>query len=210
VKQENEKTTQAASPPDPAKSAEATLIVFGQDDAGKPHASWFKAADAVVAGKAAGMMGMKILRLGEGEHHSFAGKLPQGRVFASGKAFVPFVNRTVYGQLEAMGGEIPSVDPAVIQTSHEEKPNSDSLNNAAEATARTVAPAAWSEIRVGSVVLMTEGRPKEGWWEAVVVEVKAGDLFVLGWRVFPEDERPLVRKREHLALLPPAATAEKA
>jgi hypothetical protein len=29
-------------------------------------------------------------------------------VFESGKAFVPFVNKTLYGQLEAMGGEVPA------------------------------------------------------------------------------------------------------
>jgi hypothetical protein len=61
-----------------------------------------------------------------------------------------------------------------------------------------------SGLKVGSVVLVTEGRPQEGWWEAVVTEVKAGGLLVLRWRDFPEEESPLVRKRQQVALLYPA------
>jgi hypothetical protein len=39
------------------------LIVFGQDDSGKPHASWFSAVDAELAERAAGFMNMRALRV---------------------------------------------------------------------------------------------------------------------------------------------------
>ncbi|WP_210485390.1 hypothetical protein [Microvirga antarctica] len=56
------------------------LILFGLDDAGKPHASSFNASDASLAEKAARLMGMKVLRLSTDEQQSLARKLPQGRI----------------------------------------------------------------------------------------------------------------------------------
>ena len=103
-----------ADKPTEDKAAPATLVVFGPDETGKPHASWFDEADAPLAEKAAGIMKMKILRLTTDEQKKLAGKLPQGRVFESGKAFVPFVNRTLYAQRAAMGGEVPEIDPALV------------------------------------------------------------------------------------------------
>src|SRR4051812_23404994 len=83
--------------------AAAALVVFGRDNAGKPHASRFDASDAELAEKAAGLMGMQVLRPDTGEQRALAAKLPRGRVFASGRAFVPFVKAAVYGPLAAFG-----------------------------------------------------------------------------------------------------------
>jgi hypothetical protein len=188
----------------PVTEPESTnLIVFGLDEAQKPHASWFEKADAPLAAKAAGLMGMKVLRLTDDEQRGLAGKLPKGRVFESGKAFVPFVNKALYSQLAAMGGEEPSVDLAVVQAASEDEQAGEGSAHTkpADAVSSPVA-SSWASITVGSVVLVTEGRPQEGWWEAVVTEVKAGDLLVLRWRDFDE-ESPLVRKRQQVALLYP-------
>jgi hypothetical protein len=92
-------TSQVDAPAGETKPAVAALIVFGLDDVQKPHASWFDEADAPLAEKAAGLMGMKILRLTTNEQRGLAGKLPKGRVFGSGKCFVPFTNKTLYSQL---------------------------------------------------------------------------------------------------------------
>src|SRR4051794_14640931 len=83
--------------------AATALIVFGRDNSGKPHASRFDASEAEVAEKAAGLMGMQVLRPETGEEQALAAKLPRGRVFASGRAFVPFVKAAVYGPLAAFG-----------------------------------------------------------------------------------------------------------
>jgi hypothetical protein len=188
----------------------ATLIVFGKDkgDAAKPHASWFSEADAALAEKAAGLMGMKIMRLTSDEQRQLAGKLPQGKIFQSGRCFVPFCSRTLFEQLESIGGEAPpSPESSAIETAPNDEPAVDvAASNPAQAATPTTAPSAWAMIKAGSVVLVTEGRPKEGWWEAVVTEVKADDLLVLRWRDFPEDESLIVRKRQHVALLYPAKT----
>jgi hypothetical protein len=188
------------------KPATATLIVFGKDkgESGKPHASWFGEADAPLAEKAAGLMGMRILRLISDDQRALASQLPAGRVFASGKAFIPFISRKLFDQLEAMGGEVPAHDPAPDQTASSDEPTVvDAVSDSAEAATPTAAPSPWAAITVGSVVLVTEGRPQEGWWEAVVTEVKADDLLVLRWRDFPEDESLIVRNRKQVALLYP-------
>ncbi|MBM6596504.1 hypothetical protein [Microvirga pudoricolor] len=186
------------------KAAAATLIVFGLDETGKPHASWFDEADAPLAEKAAGLMKMKILRLSTDEQKKLAGRLPQGRVFESGKAFVPFVNRTLYAQLAAMGGEVPEIDPALIEAAL----NADAAKTSKGGGKATTpeGPKAdagsWAYLAVGSIVLANE-TPGEGWYEAIIKEVKVEGLYLLAWRDWPH-EAAFVRKAPHIALLHPA------
>lgn len=194
-----------------AEPQRATLIVFGLDQNSKPHASWFSEIYAPLAEKAAGMMGMKILRLTTDEQQGLASKLPQGRVFESGRAFVPFVNKTLYGQLEAMGGETPPPpEPADTQATPTEELTGDeqTMGQPTDTAQNPTAPSTWADIKVGSVVLATEGH-MEGWFEAVVIEAKPNNLFMLKWRDWFE-EPAFPRKRGHLGLLPPAEAAAKA
>ncbi len=37
------------------------LVIFGRDESGKPHASWFNSAETELATKAAGLMKMRLL-----------------------------------------------------------------------------------------------------------------------------------------------------
>lgn len=204
---EHNDAPQAEAPATESKST--NLIVFGLDEAQKPHASWFEQADAPLAEKAAGLMGMKILRLTNDEQRELAGKLPKGRVFESGKAFVPFVNKALYSQLAAMGGEEPPVNPAVDQAaSGDEQAGEGAAHSKPADTVSSPVASSWGSITVGSVVLASEGE-KEGWYEAVVTAAKSSHLFTLKWRDWP-DEPEFVRKRGHLGLLPPAEVATKA
>ena len=82
-------------------AAALAIVVFGRDDAGKPHAAVFSHSDAQLAEKAAGLMGMRVLRLETDKACELAGRLPRGRVFASGRAFVPFVKAGLYEALAA-------------------------------------------------------------------------------------------------------------
>jgi hypothetical protein len=72
--------------------------------------------------------------------------------------------------------------------------------------ATSKAPCGWADINVGSLVLASDG-PGEGWWESVVIDAKAADLFTLRWRDWPTLPR-FVRRRWHLALLHPAGGAQ--
>ena len=78
------------------------VVVFGRDEAGKPHASSLGTSEAELAEKAAGLMGMRVLRLTSDEERELAAKLPRGRVFGSGRAFVPFVKVGLFDRLEAL------------------------------------------------------------------------------------------------------------
>jgi hypothetical protein len=199
-------TAQVDAPTGETKPAVATLIVFGLDDAKKPHASWFDEADAPLAEKAARLMGMKILRLTTDEQRGLAGKLSRGKIFQSGRCFVPYCNRTIFAQLAAMGGEDPPIDPAVVQSALDEPAGERAVRAKPTEAASSPGASSWAAITVGSVVLASEGE-KEGWYEAVVTAAKPNHLFELVWRDWP-DEKPIVRKRGNLGLLPPAEAAK--
>jgi hypothetical protein len=80
------------------------VVVFGLDEKGKPHASAFDASNAKLAQKAAGLMGMHVMRPKTADQRALAAKLPRGRIFASGRGFVPFVRAGLYEALAAAGG----------------------------------------------------------------------------------------------------------
>lgn len=80
----------------------AAVIVLGRDDAGKPHASAFGEAERIQAKRAARKMGMALITVdpANADLITLAVGLPIGKVFASGKAFVPFVKGSTFDQLE--------------------------------------------------------------------------------------------------------------
>lgn len=207
-----------------AKS-EPALVVLGLDEKGKPHASWFDEGEAELATKAAGLMGMQVLPLATDERRALASKLPHGRVFASGRGFVPFVARATFDQLAACEGlqRPPKPDGGDGEPSTPNGPGrprkaADSGTGGVTHTPGEPAggagdgdpgqpddphrPASWSEIQVGSLVLVSEGVGK-GWFESRVVEARGADLYVLQWRDWPDFPRE-VRRREDLALLHPS------
>jgi hypothetical protein len=174
-----------------ADSAEPALIVFGLDDAKKAHASWFGPLDAELAERAAGFMRMRALQVVTAEQRELALQLPQGRIFESGKGFVPFAKMAAYERLSAF---IEAFDPPPPE-----------LEEAALPPVATNVPRRWEDIGVGSLVLACEGE-MQGWFEAVVVEDKGESLFVLCWRDWPE-EPALVRRVDDLGLLRDASIA---
>ncbi len=81
------------------------LVVFGVDKSGKPHAAWFGVTDVRLATKAADTIGFRTFVLCDEAQRAATADLPQGRVFGSGRAFVPFVAREVYERLQALADE---------------------------------------------------------------------------------------------------------
>ena len=182
----------------PATTANLVLMVFGQDKDGKPHAAAFTEADATLAIKAADLMGMRTLTVDTEEHRSIAFLLPLGRVFASGKGFVPFVKKGLYERLSALAGPAITAADDTAPINADAVPEGDGCEASKSAEQR---PVSWSEITAGSTVLV-HGGGEDGWFEAEVVEAKADDLFTLRWRDWPELPI-LVRTRSHIALLNP-------
>jgi hypothetical protein len=135
-----------------------------------------------LAAKAAELMGIQTLRVESDEHRALAAKIPRGKIFASGRAFVPLIRAALYDQLVAAAGRTPTQPP--------------SLDRKRDLAAQ------WDDIDVGSWVL-TCTNWREGWWEAHVLEVK-GDLLKLKFRHWP-DVPPFSQRRTQVALLHPKA-----
>ncbi|WP_036281124.1 hypothetical protein [Methylocystis sp. ATCC 49242] len=182
-------------------NGEPVLVVMGLDDTRKPHASTFDEADAKLAAKAAGLMGMRVVKLDTAELKALAAKLPRGKVFASGRAFVPFVKASLYASIVAAAG-LPAKSPKPARMATASPPDGHSGAGGGDQppdTAEATPAKGWGDIGAGSLVLATTG-PNEGWYEAVVIEVH-GDLLKLQWWSWP-DEPLFARKISQVGLLP--------
>lgn len=204
----------------PPEVATVPVIVFGRDDKGKPHASRFEAADAPLAEKAAGLMGMRVLRVASDEHASLASTLTAGRIFASGRGFVPFVKAEVFARLSATPDAFTPPPPADMPAraagrakgGRSASTGSDPADEAVTATdGAGTPPADWAGLTVGSLALAAEEGKPEIWYVATVVADRGEDLFELRWLEDGDGTLPLiVRRREHLGLFPPALAGEVA
>ncbi|MCJ2071253.1 hypothetical protein MKK75_21060 [Methylobacterium sp. J-030] len=184
------------------------VVVFGADKGGKPHAAWFPTPDVSLATKAAETIGFRALVLCDDAQRSAAAELPQGRVFSSGRAFVPFVAKEVYERLQALAsGPVEAATTTIkLAAQSPEKPaegNDGCPGGSGPVDPRY--PRSWAGIAIGSLVLITEGE-EDGWYQAVVVASKPGGEFTLQWRDWP-DLPLLVRRRDGMALLHPNAAA---
>lgn len=202
MKNANAKLTPATS------SAVPVMIVLGRDDAGRAHASWFDAGEAKLAAKAASMMGMHALIVASDEIRQLADKLPHGRVFASGRAFVPFVRASTYDKFAAHVPEAATAKPLRLvggSGKDETEKGQDtklSKNSAAASTgARGTLPADWSKLAVGHKVLASYEKDN-GWWPAYITEEADDGMLVLRWED-DGDPTPLIRKREEIGLFHP-------
>ena len=163
------------------KARRPALVIFGRDEGGRPHASTFTAVEAELAETAAGHMAMWVLHLTGDEHRAAASELPAGRIFSSGKGFVPFCKETAYTRLQALEGAFqpqPAAEPEPPEYSH--------------------VPSRHDDIAVGALVLACEV-PKHGFFESVVIGAPDDDLLELRWLAWPA-LAPFVRRRAHVAL----------
>lgn len=191
--------------PAPAREAPpAALVLFGLDERGKAHGAWFaqEAAEAAVA--AAETMGMFSLPVEDDAVRSLAGQLPQGKIFPSGKAFVPFVKASLY---DALMAHLPESErdrarqPVRASGGKEASRTEAASAGTGTATVQRDKPEDWSKIKVGSLVLASDG-PGDGWYEANVVEVLPEEKFKLRWFQWP-DLPDFVRPVTDIALLHP-------
>lgn len=188
-----------APAPMPAVVASA-LILLGRDEAGKAHASRFDGTDAPAARKAATIMGMAALPVVGQELEALATKLPKGKLYDSGRAFVPFVKGELYERLHDSLSK--KAREALAETNRLRQAVADA-SKAAQAEPETLTlPEDWSKIVVGNLVLAYDPED-EAWFEAFVVEAKGADEFVLRWQGWPELPN-FVRRRTRIALMHPS------
>ena len=164
------------------------LIVLGRDEQGKPQAARFPAGHHGLVAKAAKAMNLAVCKAdGEGLAE-LAQKLPSGRLYATGRGFVPPVGRSLYDrlveQLRLAGQQVPGEDAG---QSSGDQPAPD-------------LPATWDDVAVGHLVIAYEDAIN-GWWEAIVL-ARDGDMLTLKWRDYPW--QPNVRRHAGaVALLKP-------
>ena len=56
------------------------IVIFGTDEKGRPHASYFEQPDLTTAEKAASVMGMRSLITSSEDERALAAELPLGRL----------------------------------------------------------------------------------------------------------------------------------
>ena len=182
-----------------AADSPAVVVVYrsGKDT---PRGAWFPddSRDAAIAGTAE--MGMHAIKAETPEIIELALKLPKGRIFESGKLFTPLIQTKVYDELMTHLPEhgITAKPRLVMGAASSGTGDADAEGPGASVPEGT-RPTDWSEIKVGSLVLAEEA-PADGWFEALVVEVRDRDMFRLRWRDYPE-ELLITRHRTRLALM---------
>jgi hypothetical protein len=178
------------------------LVVLGLDIDGKPHASRFAERDAAVVQRAAELMGFHMIRVPPENDglYALAEGLPLGKIFATGRAFVPFVARAAFDRLAALveGGITSEARRAAgVRPVY---PLADMYTTEAVSTA----DALWSKVEVGSVVLAEQpDLYGPGWWQSVVVAIDGDDL-TLRWMDDPTLE-PFHSSRRQVGLRHPGS-----
>ena len=181
----------------------ATVVVFARDGK-KARGSWFPSDRKTAAHAAARAMGMNALDVANDDVRHLATKLPQGRIFESGRAFVPFIQSSV---LDALAEHLPKGQAIKTLSSTGASSATGSPQTKPVVEVRHH-PKGWDDIRVGSLVLACEVE-KEGWFECVVQSISDGQVR-LRWLDYPGYEA-FSRSPERVALLwAPPTLAEKA
>jgi hypothetical protein len=184
------------------------LVILGIGSDDKPHAARFKLANEAVVRKAAELMSMRLGRAGGEQALKLTGTLPEGTLFATGKALVPLVKLDIYNELlKVLTFEPPAAAdaraPAIT-----DRPGPDAAKSA-QATV-LAPPDLWAAIKVGTVVLCRDDSDEPGWWESVVVSVgRDPENLVMRWRDWPRMKSFSV-KRHAVALMGPAAVHKPA
>src|SRR5437660_8852502 len=142
------------------------LVVLGIDIDDKPHASRFAEHDAPFVQRAAELMGFHVVRVppDKAELHGIAKGLPLGKIFATGRAFVPFVSRSGFDKLATLVEGGVTIEARAMSGALPVYPLRDMFTTEAVKTA----DALWAKVEVGTVVLASQPDVYgPGWWEGV-------------------------------------------
>lgn len=181
--------------------ASDNLYVFGIDDEGKPRGARFaEFNDKVVS--AAGNMRLKSVHAASAAFNSIAMKLPVGRLYASGKAFVPPIRRDLVDKLNAVLAT-PGDGSQTQEPPSASGPTDGPTGTSDEPKVRVAGlPKTWDSVDVGSVVLAMDG-PEDGWWECVVLK-REDAVLTLRLRDYPK-QGTYIRHLTQVALINPGA-----
>jgi hypothetical protein len=147
----------------------AALIVLGYDDQQNPRGARFVDANPNLVAKAAEAMDLKVYEAANGDLGVLAKKLPVGRLYSTGKGFVPNIRQTLYSEIIA----------ALASTPEASRGKDDDLPTVASGLPKT-----WDEVGPGHLVIAQESHDN-GWWEAICIK-RDGDMLSLRFRDYPK------------------------
>lgn len=189
------------------KKATATtdnFFVFGIDNDGKPRGARFAEYNQRALSYANELKLTGVFPASPA-FSEIATKLPPGRLYSSGKAFVANIRRDLVEKLEAA----LAVPGDESQTHKPPKPPTDEANPG-EPRVQTTSPITfglprtWDSIQPGHVVLIHES-PADGWWESTVVE-REDEILTLRFRDYPRQPK-FQRHISQVALINPGPDA---
>jgi hypothetical protein len=150
-------------------------FVLGLDEDGKPVGARFPTSDPKLS-EVVEARGFAIYQADAPERSALAAQLPEGRIYARGKAFIPKISKSLFDNLQKAVGAAPLASGL---------------------------PKSWDEVAPGHLVLAEENLP-EGWWHAIVIS-RENDVLTLRYRDYPKADR-IKRHIANIALLNPNAT----
>jgi hypothetical protein len=173
-------------------SPSTQLFVYGLDEGGKPKGARFPATETEKVLPVATAMKLQSSQACSEEVVSLGMKLPVGRTYARGKAFIPNIKRDLYDKLLAA---IASCNEGHDHSQAEGAATSSATPGDAVAHAPTEAgailpplasglPQNWESISAGNMILVDAG-PGEGWWEAIVIS-RDDAILTLRYRDYPK------------------------
>lgn len=183
---------------------EPALVVIAKDAGGVARGSWFAASDAKVAKASAKAAGSATVAVKGPERMSLANRVPKGRIFDSGKLFMPRIQGEVFDQLM---GFAPKADKApqlqLVASGDADKAGlSGETSAASSATAiEGKLPDEWSKLGVGSLVLARDVE-EDSFFLSIIIGKAGPTSFTLKWRDYP-DEPNFQRQVSDLAMLHP-------
>jgi hypothetical protein len=173
-------------------SPSTQLFVYGLDEAGKPKGARFPASETEKVLPVATAMKLQSSQACSEEVANLGMKLPVGRIYARGKAFIPNIKRDLYDKLLAAIGssQVGRDHPQVEGTVASSATPGDSVAHAPTEAGAILPPLAsglpqnWESIAAGNMILAHES-PGEGWWEAIVIS-RDDAILTLRYRDYPK------------------------
>jgi hypothetical protein len=139
------------------------------------------AALAIAAG-----LKFQLLPISTAQQRILAAELAPVSLSENGYSAVPAVRRALLAEIEKAAQDQENSAPGPM----------------AGAGTQQASITPWDEIKIGQVVLAQEDNPKDGWWEAIVLNELDEGEFLLRYRDYSPQYK-FVRRGEQLALLKP-------
>jgi len=192
----------------PAKRGEkdptiSAMFVFGKDENGQARGARFLEAKSEIE-LAAKDLGLQIVKSPVGAFAELAMKLPLGRMYASGKAFIPNIRADLHAKLlNSEKSSLQAADAAEVGIVPESLDNLEGIPDKEPYPPLPTYPALaqdWQNIDIDHLVLL-HGGATVGWWEAVVVQ-RQQNILTLRLRDYPQ-QGLFLRHRFAVALTNP-------